>query len=126
MNSSIIKAEFYSWAIRNGIEISQLITKPANPDIASPFDNLIIMNPKFETQVSYTYWLAHEFSHIIYYVAPTKKQAVHQLANMANVGNNYYRGLMLYECWLRWKYQVTLLRLWVINIYSHPLGLKVT
>ena len=71
-------------AKKHDISIYKLLLKPDTPDVASPADNSVIMNPNFETQVTYNYRLAHELSHILY--GDHEAQAVYQFSEYGKRG----------------------------------------
>ncbi|WP_349534000.1 hypothetical protein [Leuconostoc citreum] len=68
----------YDLAGERNISIYKLLLKSNTPDVTSPVDNSVIMNPNFETQVTYDYRLAHELSHILY--GDHEAQAVYQFS----------------------------------------------
>lgn len=74
----------YDLAEERCISIYKLLLKPETPDVASPADNSVIMNPNFETQVTYNYRLAHELSHILY--GDHEAQAVYQFSEYGKRG----------------------------------------
>ena len=71
-------------ASKNAIDIIYMDLKKTTPDVASPFDNVIIINRKFETRSSFSYRLAHELSHILYGEADA--QAVYQFSEYGKRG----------------------------------------
>lgn len=71
-------------ADERNISIYKLLLKSDTPDVASPVDDSVIMNPNFETQVTYNYRLAHELSHIIY--GDHEAQAVYQFSEYGKRG----------------------------------------
>ena len=74
----------YDLAKENSISIYKLLLKPNTPDVASPVDSSIVMNPNFETRVAYNYRLAHELSHILY--GDHEAQAVYQFSEYGKRG----------------------------------------
>lgn len=71
-------------ADERNISIYKLLLKSDTPDVASPVDDSVIMNPNFETQVTYNYRLAHELSHILY--GDHEAQAVYQFSEYGKRG----------------------------------------
>lgn len=71
-------------ADERNISIYKLLLKSDTPDVASPVDDSVIMNPNFETQVTYNYRLAHELSHIIY--GDADAQSVYQFSEYGKRG----------------------------------------
>lgn len=71
-------------ASKNAIDIIYMDLKKTTPDVASPLDNVIIINRKFETRSSFSYRLAHELSHILYGEADA--QAVYQFSEYGKRG----------------------------------------
>lgn len=71
-------------ASKNAIDIIYMDLKKTTPDVASPLDNVIIINRKFETRSSFSYRFAHELSHILYGEADA--QAVYQFSEYGKRG----------------------------------------
>lgn len=74
----------YDLADEHEISIYKLFMKPNTPDVASPADNSVVMNPNFQTLVTYNYRLAHELSHILY--GDADAQAVYQFSEYGKRG----------------------------------------
>lgn len=71
-------------ASKNAIDIIYMDLKKTTPDVASPLDNVIIINRKFETRSHLSYRLAHELSHILY--GESDAQAVYQFSEYGKRG----------------------------------------
>lgn len=79
-----ITDELLRLAKRNFVSVYHLNMKSETPDVASPLDSTVIMNPNFKINVSFNYRLAHELSHILY--GEVQYQSVYQFSEFGKRG----------------------------------------
>lgn len=83
--SSEVSTKLSVIATKNNIIIRDNLNLMTNtPDVCFTYDKGIVMNPNWETNVSYPFRLAHEISHILY--GDHDAQAVYQFSEYGKRG----------------------------------------
>lgn len=83
--SSEVSTKLSVIATKNNIIIRDNLNLMTNtPDVCFTYDKGVVMNPNWETNVSYPFRLAHELSHILY--GDHEAQAVYQFSEYGKRG----------------------------------------
>lgn len=79
MNKLTMIANSHNIIIRDNLNLTT-----STPDVCFTFDKGIVMNPNWETNVHYSFRMAHELGHIIY--GDPEAQAVYQFSEYGKRG----------------------------------------